>query len=162
MGRFDKADAAPVVEDKSVPPSDEVAFGTGSVDETTLKKITKTSSIITVLVAGLALLSDGYNAQVIGYQEPFFSKLYPQGFSDGIATRLSNSYLIGEIFGMLTLGFLIDKIGRRTGVILATAVLVLGIVIATAAHGYVSTPSHGRVYCYILLTIRSPNVVFSG
>lgn len=29
-------------------------------------KITKVSSILTVLVAGLALFSDGYNAQIIG------------------------------------------------------------------------------------------------
>ena len=48
--------------------------------------------------------------------EPLFDKLYPDGISDTIKTRLSNSYLIGEIFGMLFFGFLIDKIGRRTGV----------------------------------------------
>jgi hypothetical protein len=29
-------------------------------------KITKVSSVFTVLVAGLALFSDGYNAQIIG------------------------------------------------------------------------------------------------
>jgi hypothetical protein len=29
-------------------------------------KITKTSATLTVLVAGLALFSDGYNAQIIG------------------------------------------------------------------------------------------------
>jgi MFS family permease len=49
--------------------------------------------------------------------------------------RLSNSYLIGEIFGMLFFGVLIDRIGRRTGIITTTAFLILGIVLATAAHG---------------------------
>ncbi|GAM40113.1 xenobiotic-transporting ATPase [Talaromyces pinophilus] len=55
--------------------------------------------------------------------------------SSTIKSRLSNSYLIGEIFGMLFFGVLIDRMGRRTGVVAATAFLVLGVVLATAAHG---------------------------
>ena len=55
--------------------------------------------------------------------------------SSTIKSRLSNSYLIGEIFGMLFFGVLIDRIGRRTGVIAATAILILGVVLATASHG---------------------------
>lgn len=100
-----------------------------------VQKITKTSSVITVLVSGLALFSDGYNAQIIGYMNPLFSELYPTTMSKTIKTRLSNSFLIGEIFGMLFFGFLIDRIGRRTGIVFATLFLVLGIVLATAAHG---------------------------
>jgi MFS family permease len=57
------------------------------------------------------------------------------GMSSTIKSRLSNSYLIGEIFGMLFFGVLIDRIGRRTGVISATAFLILGVVLATASHG---------------------------
>ncbi|KAK4897029.1 hypothetical protein LTR27_005276 [Elasticomyces elasticus] len=88
------------------------------------------------MVSGLALFSDGYNAQIIGYMNPLFSELYKDaGFGSTIKTRLSNSYLIGEIFGMLFFGFLIDKIGRRTGIVFATLFLVLGVIIATAAHG---------------------------
>ncbi|OQU97322.1 hypothetical protein CLAIMM_03268 [Cladophialophora immunda] len=67
--------------------------------------------------------------------EPLFTDLYKDGMSSIIKTRLSNAYLIGEIFGMLFFGFLIDKIGRRTGIVFATFFLVLGIVLATAAHG---------------------------
>ncbi|OKP12218.1 hypothetical protein PENSUB_1954 [Penicillium subrubescens] len=95
----------------------------------------KRSGILNVVIAGLALFSDGYNAQIIGYMEPLFSVLYKDGMSSTIKARLSNSYLIGEIFGMLFFGVLIDRIGRRTGVITATAFLVLGVVLATAAHG---------------------------
>jgi hypothetical protein len=39
-------------------------------------RITRISSILSVLVAGIALFSDGYNAQIIGYMEPLFSDLY--------------------------------------------------------------------------------------
>ncbi|QIW99403.1 hypothetical protein AMS68_004921 [Peltaster fructicola] len=100
-----------------------------------IRKISKVSSILMVIVSGLALFSDGYNAQIIGYMNPLLADLYPQGFSKTIKTRLSNSYLIGEIFGMLFFGFLIDKMGRRTGIVFATLVLVLGVVLATASHG---------------------------
>jgi MFS family permease len=79
---------------------------------------------VTVLVAGLALFSDGYNAQIIGYMEPLFKVLYKEGMSSTIKTRLSNSYLIGEIFGMLFFGYTIDKLGRRTGIVFATLLFV--------------------------------------
>jgi hypothetical protein len=39
-------------------------------------RITRISSVLSALVAGIALFSDGYNAQIIGYMEPLFSDLY--------------------------------------------------------------------------------------
>ncbi|OBT88790.1 hypothetical protein VE02_03123 [Pseudogymnoascus sp. 03VT05] len=88
----------------------------------------KVCSVLTVFVAGVALFSDGYNAQIIGYMQPLFADLT-------IKTRLSNSYLIGEIFGMLFFGVLIDRVGRRTGIFFATIFLIIGIILATASHG---------------------------
>ncbi|KAK5037266.1 hypothetical protein LTR13_005072 [Exophiala sideris] len=111
---------------------DEAELG---LEPATVAKITRISSVTTVLVAGLALFSDGYNAQIIGYMEPLFTDLYKEGMSSIIKTRLSNAYLIGEIFGMLFFGFVIDKIGRRSGIVFATFFLVLGVILATAAHG---------------------------
>ena len=110
------------------------ATGDGITTESVIR-ITRISSILSTVVAGLALFSDGYNAQIIGYMEPFFSVLYKDGISSEIKTRLSNSYLIGEIFGMLTFGMVIDRLGRRTGIVFATIFLVLGIILATASHG---------------------------
>ena len=60
---------------------------------------------------------------------------YPDGISSTIKTRLSNSYLIGEIFGMLFFGVTIDRLGRRTGIVFATFFLIFGIILATASHG---------------------------
>ena len=96
-----------------------------------LQKTSRISSTLTVLVAGLALFSDGYNAQIIGYMKPVFKELYKDGMSSAMSTRLSNSYLIGEVFGMLFLGWAIVKIGRRQGVVFATLFLVLGIVLSS-------------------------------
>ena len=42
---------------------DEAELG---MEPATVAKITRVSSVVTVLVAGLALFSDGYNAQIIG------------------------------------------------------------------------------------------------
>lgn len=41
-----------------------------------------------------------------------------------VKTRLSNSILIGDIFGMLFFGLCIDKFGRRIGIVLTTLFLV--------------------------------------
>ena len=41
----------------------------------TVSRITRVSSFASVMVAGIALFSDGYNAQIIGYMEPLFSDL---------------------------------------------------------------------------------------
>ena len=67
--------------------------------------------------------------------EPLFSELYGKTISSTIKTRLSNSYLIGEIFGMLFFGFIIDKVGRRFGIVVTTSLLVFGLILATASHG---------------------------
>jgi MFS family permease len=41
-----------------------------------------------------------------------------------VKTRLSNSILIGDIFGMLFFGLCIDRFGRKIGIILTTLFLV--------------------------------------
>jgi hypothetical protein len=46
-----------------------------SLPPATVSRITHVSSVVSVLVAGIALFSDGYNAQIIGYMEPLFSDL---------------------------------------------------------------------------------------
>lgn len=67
-----------------------------------MAKITRTSSILMVLVSGLALFSDGYNAQIIGYMNPLFKQLYPNDFTPAFKTRLSNAYLVGAHLGALS------------------------------------------------------------
>jgi hypothetical protein len=89
MSEIQKSTLDPDVKYASGTSSDEVGYN--SIEEGTLKKVTRISSIITVVVSGLALFSDGYNAQIIGYMEPLFTDLYKQGMTDTIKTRLSNS-----------------------------------------------------------------------
>lgn len=100
-----------------------------------------------VTVGGLALFSDGYNAQVVGYMNPVLTTLYPESYTAEMKTRMSNAFLIGEIFGMLFFGWAIDKLGRRNGMVGATFFLVLGIILTTAAHG---TSSSGMFWMMIV------------
>jgi hypothetical protein len=67
-----KADLSPAIVGKT---SYAEAVG-AQLPEATVERITRVSGTLTVLVAGIALFSDGYNAQIIGYMEPLFSDLY--------------------------------------------------------------------------------------
>ncbi|KZT34751.1 MFS general substrate transporter, partial [Sistotremastrum suecicum HHB10207 ss-3] len=101
-----------------------------------LEKKTRISAVSTVIFSGIALLSDGYNASIVGNMNIIFGVLYPADvFTHAIKTRFSNAFLIGEIVGQLGFGFLIDKIGRKAGVFLTTALLIFGIILSAAAHG---------------------------
>ncbi|PHH59496.1 hypothetical protein CDD81_3136 [Ophiocordyceps australis] len=93
------------------------------------------TTVLMVLVGGLALFSDGYNAQVAAQMNPVFAQLYPHDFTRSIRTALSNAFLVGQVFGMLFFGWAIDRLGRRRGIIGATAFLLVGIALACAAHG---------------------------
>lgn len=67
--------------------------------------------------------------------ELLLAVLYPEALTDAIYTRLSNAFLIGMIIGMLFFGVVVDQLGRKTGAMATTALLVLGIVLSAAASG---------------------------
>ncbi|WVO24078.1 uncharacterized protein IAS62_005442 [Cryptococcus decagattii] len=90
---------------------------------------------LSILIAGVALFSDGYNFQITGYTNTVMAKLYPIALDSPMKTRLSNSILIGDIFGMVLFGLCADRLGRRWGIVGCTFFLVLGVTVATAAHG---------------------------
>ncbi|KAJ6502179.1 major facilitator superfamily domain-containing protein [Mycena sanguinolenta] len=96
---------------------------------------TKISAIFSVIFAGIALASDGYNAGIVGNMNLLFADLFPSALTPTMKTRISNSFFIGEIVGMLFFGSIIDRIGRKSGVVLTTSTLILGIILSAAAHG---------------------------
>ncbi|KAI0602683.1 metabolite transport protein [Biscogniauxia sp. FL1348] len=95
----------------------------------------KVSVWLMILFSGLAIGSDGYNAAIIGNIELILAVLYPDALTTAIYTRLSNAFLIGMIVGMLFFGVIVDQLGRKTGAVATTALLVLGIALSAAAHG---------------------------
>ncbi|KAJ6441504.1 Major facilitator superfamily domain, general substrate transporter [Purpureocillium lavendulum] len=117
------------------------------VVEAAPSRVSWASSVTMVMVGGMALFSDGYNASIVGFMNPVLSRLYPDDYTSSIKTSVSNAFLIGEVFGMLFFGWGIDKLGRRSGIVWATIFLVLGIIIATAAHG---TTNNGMFWMLII------------
>ncbi|KAL0569407.1 hypothetical protein V5O48_012561 [Marasmius crinis-equi] len=123
------------------------------------KEQSRLSSVFSVLVAGIALFSDGYNIQIIGYMNPILAQLYPKAATAEMKTRLSNSILIGDVIGMILFGLCIDRWGRRMGIIATTLFLVLGIVLATAAHG---TDEDGKGLLWMMVVARGIAGVGAG
>ncbi|EJT73574.1 hypothetical protein GGTG_07430 [Gaeumannomyces tritici R3-111a-1] len=80
--------------------------GEGGVEVAVAPKTSRVVGKLDVLVQGVALFSDGYNIQVIGYMNTVLAKLYPKEMTTETKTRLSNSILIGDIFGMAIFGLL--------------------------------------------------------
>lgn len=106
-----------------------------SVDEGEKGSYSKLSVWLMVLFSGLAIGSDGYNAAVIGNVELLLAIIYPDDLTSSIYTRLSNAFLIGMIIGMLFFGVVVDQLGRKTGAVATTILLVLGIALSAAANG---------------------------
>lgn len=94
----------------------------------------KLSVWLMVVFSGLAIGSDGFNSSIIGNLSLIFGVLYPD-LSTTMYSRLSNSFIIGMIVGMLGFGYISDRLGRKSGAVLTTGILVLGIALSAAASG---------------------------
>ncbi|KAJ5450816.1 uncharacterized protein N7458_007265 [Penicillium daleae] len=95
----------------------------------------RVSMVMMVVFSGLAIGSDGFNASIIGNIELLMEVIYPQALTTTVAARLSNAFMVGMIIGMLLFGYISDKLGRKTGAVPTTAILVLGIALSAGASG---------------------------
>ena len=95
----------------------------------------KVSVYLMMLFSGLALGSDGYNAAVMSNLNLLLTVIYPDTLSKDMKARLSNAFLIGMIVGMVGFGIVVDQLGRKTGAVLTTLILVFGIALSTGASG---------------------------
>jgi MFS family permease len=64
-----------------------------------------------------------------------FSQDYGKEFTSATKTRVSNALLVGEIIGQLVIGLTCDYMGRKWAIVTTTLMIVIGGIIATAAHG---------------------------
>jgi MFS family permease len=94
----------------------------------------KLSVTLMVVFSGLAIGSDGFNASIIGNLSLIFGVLYPD-LSTTMYSRLSNAFIIGMIAGMLGFGYISDRLGRKSGAVLTTLILVVGIALSAASSG---------------------------
>lgn len=91
--------------------------------------------IFTIICAGFALISDGYQNNVMTMLNTVFTSLYPGDYTADMKTNVSNASLVGTIFGQVIMGILADRMNRKQAVVIATCFLVFGTVLCAAAHG---------------------------
>lgn len=95
----------------------------------------KRSIFFMVLFSGLAIGSDAYNSALMGQLLLLLTVLYPDSLNVATQSQLTNAFIIGLILGMLAFGFVSDRLGRKSGAVLTTLFLSVGIVMTAVSHG---------------------------
>ncbi|KAG0650541.1 Glycerophosphodiester transporter GIT1 [Hyphodiscus hymeniophilus] len=93
------------------------------------------SDIFTIFAAGAALVSDGYFNNIMTMANVLLKKEYPKEYTATVSTRVSNSLLVGEIFGQIGIGLVCDYLGRKWAIVSTTMMIVIGGILATASNG---------------------------
>ena len=105
-------------------------------EEGPIKKKKKTASYFNVVFSGFALLSDGYQSGVISFINLLMTEIYgTEIFNSEMSSRLSYALFVGAIIGQLGFGLIIDRVGRKIGLILTTALVILGAAMSAASSG---------------------------
>ncbi|KAL7953671.1 sugar transporter domain-containing protein [Trichoderma compactum] len=105
------------------------------VESSAAKKRQSLSDIFTIIAAGAALISDGYQNNLMTMSNVLFKKEYPAQYTSTVSTRVSNSLLVGAVLGQVCVGLTCDYFGRKTAIVVTTLLIVIGGILATAAHG---------------------------
>ncbi|GAA5806386.1 major facilitator superfamily domain-containing protein [Helicostylum pulchrum] len=105
------------------------------VEEAPVKK-KRAASYFNILFSGFALLSDGYQSGVISFINLFLGKIYgPEIFNATMKSRLSYSMFVGAIVGQVGFGLIIDRLGRKIGLISTTFLVIFGAALSAASSG---------------------------
>lgn len=88
-----------------------------------------------IVCSGFALISDGYQNNVMTMLNTVFAMLFPKEYTSSLKTSVSNASLVGTIFGQVVVGVLSDRLSRKKSIVLATAFLVFGTIMCAASHG---------------------------
>ncbi|ETS80877.1 metabolite transport protein GIT1 [Pestalotiopsis fici W106-1] len=95
----------------------------------------KLSDLFTIIAAGAGLASDGYQNNLMTMLNVLFTQKYPDVYTSAVKTQVSNALLVGEVLGQVVIGFTCDYLGRKFAIVLTTLMVILGGILATAAHG---------------------------
>ncbi|EJS43935.1 git1p [Saccharomyces arboricola H-6] len=96
----------------------------------------KLQNMITIVASGFALISDGYvNGSMSMLNSLFVIEYGKENYSSKVSTRVSNASLVGIIFGQFFMGIAADYYSRKSCILVATTILVLGSALCAASHG---------------------------
>ncbi|MCJ1405429.1 Plasma membrane permease, mediates uptake of glycerophosphoinositol and glycerophosphocholine [Xylographa trunciseda] len=93
------------------------------------------SDLFTIFCAGFALISDGYQNNLMTMTNVLFKKEYAAQYTSAVSTQVSNALLVGEILGQIVIGLTCDYLGRKVAIVTTTALIVIGGILATASNG---------------------------
>ncbi|QKX62814.1 uncharacterized protein TRUGW13939_09979 [Talaromyces rugulosus] len=83
------------------------------------------SDFFTIFASGFALISDGYQNNLMTMTNVLLKKEYPQQYASTVSTRVSNALLVGEVIGQVVIGLTCDYLGRKWAIV-ATTLMILG------------------------------------
>ncbi|CAK7897795.1 major glycerophosphoinositol permease Git3p [[Candida] anglica] len=95
---------------------------------------TKMSSLWPAFASGAGLFSDGYVNNSIGTVSFALKKLYPTEMAaNNSLSNVSSIAFAGTVLGMLTFGYVSDRISRKWGMLFTNAMLILFTILTAAA-----------------------------
>lgn len=95
----------------------------------------KIRDALMILCAGFALISDGYQNNVMSMLNKVFAIEYPKVYDSNMSTQVSNASLVGTILGQFVIGICADLISRKWAIVIATCFLIFGSMMCAASHG---------------------------
>ncbi|KAI8615477.1 MFS Git1p-related glycerophosphoinositol permease [Chytriomyces sp. MP71] len=105
-----------------------------SEPQQTANTVQRSANVFTVVFAGIALLSDGYQNNIFNLINTIYSKVYSSSeYPAQMSSNIQNFYLVGAIVGQIGLGLVIDRLGRKTGLMITTVAIILGTGLCAAA-----------------------------
>lgn len=94
----------------------------------------KFGSVITIIGSALANLSDGYQQSLASSTNVIFNHLLGKKiYTPSRQTRISNALLVGSVIGILAFGYTSDRFSRKGGMLVTSALVVVGSLMATLA-----------------------------
>lgn len=83
----------------------------------------------------LGFISTGYQYNVISLLNVIWSIEYSQYYTDSLETRVNNALLYGVLVGQILFGGAADYFGRKVSLLITSTLVILGVIITTAANG---------------------------
>lgn len=99
-----------------------------------ISKLLRIEGFGQAFAGGVGLFSDGYLNGVSGLLTTMIGNLYPVEYTLQKKSLLNSVIFIGNVIGMLSFGFLCDKVGRKYPLIIASLMLVIFAVLSSAAY----------------------------
>ena len=127
---------------ENLTPSTPKARPVTTLDEIPTTRNAKRRKYGAVFACGFALLSDGYLASTASNVNSALAHLYGDIYENSAAVRNVPSILFaGTVLGMLSFGYIVDRYGRRVGLVSATLMLILFSILCAGSYGAHGAPS---------------------